>query len=144
MSLFSYDDYAHESKKNNVVSPRRASHGGIATSKKVRLPTQHRSPNHKCSLCERTDAKKYYLTEKECRWLCPACVIKNKNRDSKETVNFLKASTLGVKKMNESREKARKTRIENILKQKDHLTTYEKQAIKKKASSYVDTRRRID
>ena len=46
--------------------------------------------------------------------------------------------------MKESREKARKTRIENILKQKDHLTTYEKQAIKKKGSSYVDTRRRID
>lgn len=97
MSLFSYDDYAHESKKNNVVSPRRASHGGIATSKKIRLPTQHRSPNHKCSLCERKDAKKYYLTEKEVRWLCPVCVMKNKYRDIKEKTNFVKASRLHVK-----------------------------------------------
>jgi len=97
MSLFSYDNYAHESKKNKVVSPRRSSHGGITTSKKIRLPTQHRSPNHKCALCERKDAKKYYLTGKECRWLCPVCVIKNKNKYSKEKVNFLKASKLGVK-----------------------------------------------
>lgn len=46
--------------------------------------------------------------------------------------------------MNESQKKARKTRIENILKQKDHLTTYEKQAIKKKAGFYIDDRKRID
>ncbi len=46
--------------------------------------------------------------------------------------------------MNESQLKARKTRIENILKQKDHLTTYEKQALKKKTDLHVDTRRRID
>ena len=46
--------------------------------------------------------------------------------------------------MKESREKARKTRIENILKQKDHLTTYEKQALKKKLGFYPDTRKRID
>ena len=71
MSLFRYSDYADASKKNKIISPRRASHGGIATSRKVTLPTQHRSPNHKCSQCERKDAKKYYLTEKECRWLCP-------------------------------------------------------------------------
>jgi CRISPR/Cas system-associated protein Cas10 (large subunit of type III CRISPR-Cas system) len=97
MSLIRKSDYQQESKKNKIVSPRRSSHGGIATSKKVRLPTQHKSPNHKCSLCERKDAKKYYLTEKECRWLCPVCVIKNKNRDSKEKVNFLKASQLELK-----------------------------------------------
>ncbi|KKK80829.1 hypothetical protein LCGC14_2819560 [marine sediment metagenome] len=97
MSLFSYDDYAHASKKNNVVSPRRASHGGITTSKKVRFPTQHRSPNHKCSLCERKDAKKYYISEKEVRWLCPICVIKNKNKDSKEKVDFIRARQLGIK-----------------------------------------------
>ena len=46
--------------------------------------------------------------------------------------------------MNKSQLKARKTRIDNILKNKDYLTTYEKQAIKKKTSSYVDTIRRID
>jgi len=97
MSLLRKSDYQKESKKNNVVSPRRGSHGGIATSKKIRLPTQHRTPNHKCSQCTRTDAKKYYLTEKEVRWLCPVCVIKNKNRDSKEIPNFVKASRLSVK-----------------------------------------------
>lgn len=97
MSLFSYDDYAHESKKNKVVSPRRGSHGGIATSKKIRLPTQYRTLKYQCSQCERKDAKKYYISEKECRWLCPVCVIKNKNRDSKEKPNFIKASRLVVK-----------------------------------------------
>lgn len=97
MSLFRKSDYAEASKKNKVVSPHRASHGGIATSKKIRLPTQHRSPHHKCSLCTRTDAKKYYLTEKEVRWLCHVCVIKNQNRDSKEIPNFVKASRLIVK-----------------------------------------------
>ena len=97
MSLFRYSDYADASKKNKIISPRRASHGGIATSRKVTLPTQHRSPNHKCSQCERKDAKKYYLTEKECRWLCPICMIKNSNRNSKEIPNFVKASKLRVK-----------------------------------------------
>ncbi len=96
MSLLRKSDYQQESKKNNVVSPRRGSHGGIATSKKIILPTQHRTPNHKCSLCTRKDAKKYYLTEKEVRWLCPVCVIKNKNRDSKEIPNFVKASRLQI------------------------------------------------
>jgi len=45
--------------------------------------------------------------------------------------------------MNAAQLKGRKTRIENILKQKNHLTTYEKQAIKKK-KFYVDDRKRID
>jgi hypothetical protein len=94
MSLFRYSDYTAESKKNKVVSSRRGSHGGIATGSKIRLPTQHRSPSHPCSHCERKDAKKYYLTEKECRWLCPVCVIKNNNRNSKEKPHFVKASQL--------------------------------------------------
>ena len=98
MSLLRQSDYHKASKKNNIVSPRRGSHGGIATSKKIRLPTQHRSPTHKCSHCTRKDAKKYYISEKECRWLCPVCVIKNKSRDIKEKPNFVKASQLGVKK----------------------------------------------
>ena len=97
MIIFSKSDYERESKQNKVVSPRRASHGGIATSKKIRLPTQYRTLKHQCSHCERKDAKKYYISEKECRWLCPVCVIKNKNKDSKEKVNFLKASRLLVK-----------------------------------------------
>jgi len=97
MSLFRKSDYQQASKKNKVVSPHRASHGGITTSKKIRLPTQHKSPNHKCSQCQRTDAKKYPLTEKEVRWLCPLCVIKNKNKDIKEIPNFVKASRLLVK-----------------------------------------------
>jgi len=100
MSLFRYSDYTNESKKNKIVSPRRASHGGIATGRKVKLPTQYRTQNHKCSHCKRTDAKKYYLTEKEVRWLCPICVIKNNNRNSKEKPNFIKASKLQYKLTN--------------------------------------------
>lgn len=46
--------------------------------------------------------------------------------------------------MNEAQLKGRKTRIENILKQKNHLTTYEKQAIKRKSGFYIDVRKRID
>ncbi len=46
--------------------------------------------------------------------------------------------------MNKSQLKGRKTRIDNILKNKDHLTTYEKQAIKKKSGYYIDDRPRID
>ena len=97
MSLFSYSDYTNESKKNKVVSPRRGSHGGIATGKKITLPTQYRTPNHKCSQCERKDAKKYQITEKESRWLCVVCVKRYQNKNSKEKPNFIKASQLGVK-----------------------------------------------
>ena len=97
MSLFRKSDYSEASKKNKVVSPRRASHGGIATSKKIRQPTQHRSRNHKCSQCTRTDAKKYHLTEKEVRWLCPVCIIIHQNKNRKEKPNFIRASKLGIK-----------------------------------------------
>ena len=100
MSLFSKSDYERESKQNKVVSPRRGSHGGVRTGRKVKLPIQYRSKNHKCSHCTRTDAKKYYLTEKEVRWLCPACVIKNTNSNSKEKPNFIKASKLQYKLTN--------------------------------------------
>lgn len=97
MSLLRKSDYHKESKKNKVVSPRRGSHGGIATSKKIILPTQYRTIKHKCSHCIRTDATKYSISEKECRWLCSVCVIKNKNKDTKEIPNFVKASRLIVK-----------------------------------------------
>ena len=46
--------------------------------------------------------------------------------------------------MNEAQLRGRRTRIENILKQKNHLTTYEKQAIRKKSGYYIDVRKRID
>lgn len=105
MSLFRKSDYQQASKKNNVVSPRRASHGGIATSKKIRLPTQNRTPNHKCAHCPRKDASKYFISAKEVRWLCPVCKIKssrNKFTDNpnyfEERPNFLKASKMGVKR----------------------------------------------
>lgn len=51
MSLFRYSDYYAESKKNKVVSPRRASHGGVKTSKQVRLPTQYKSKVKYCRNC---------------------------------------------------------------------------------------------
>lgn len=103
MSLFRKSDYSQTSKKNNVVSPRRGSHGGITTSKKVTFPTQHRSPNHKCAHCTRKDASKYSISAKEVRWLCPVCKIRssrNKFTDNsnyfEERPNFLKASKMGV------------------------------------------------
>lgn len=94
MSVFSKSDYERESKHNKVVNPRRGSHGGIATSKKIKLPTQYRTTKHKCSQCTRTDAKKYSISEKEVRWLCLVCVNKNKTKDCKEMVNFIPASKL--------------------------------------------------
>ncbi len=96
-SLLRKSDYINSSKKNKLVSPRRASHGGIATSKKIRLPTQHKSLKHKCAHCTRTDAKQYSISEKETRWLCIVCVKKFHNKDSKEKPNFIKASMLRVK-----------------------------------------------
>ena len=95
MSFLRKSDYQQESKKNNVVSPRRGSHGGIATSKKVRLPSQYRTTKHKCSHCERTDAKKYSISEKEVRWLCILCVGIFTRKDNPERPNFVKASKLG-------------------------------------------------
>ena len=96
MSLLRQSDYVQASKKNNVVSPRRASHGGIALGKKVRLPTQHKSLNHKCSLCVRKDAKQFSISEKETRWLCVVCVARFQNKDTIEKPNFIRASMLRV------------------------------------------------
>lgn len=94
MSLFRYSDYIQASKKNKTISSKRASHGGIALGKKVKLPTQHRSPNHKCSLCTRKDAKKYFISTKDIRWLCINCVIKNQNKNTNEIPNFIAATKL--------------------------------------------------
>lgn len=98
MSLLRQSDYVNSSKKNNVVSPRRGSHGGIATSKKVRLPTQYKTKKHNCAHCPRTDAKQYHISEKETRWLCIQCVIKNTNSNAKEKPHFVRASMLRTKK----------------------------------------------
>ena len=47
--------------------------------------------------------------------------------------------------MNESQLKARKTKVLNNLKHKKLVTSYEKQAIKKKSSKfYIDDRKRIE
>ena len=94
MSLFRYDDYLQASKKNKVISSKRASHGGIATGKKVKLPTQYRTINHKCFLCPRKDAKKYTISPKEVRWLCIRCYHKNQNKNSTEIPHFIKATKL--------------------------------------------------
>ena len=96
MSLLRQSDYIQSSKKNNLISPRRASHGGIAIGKKVRLPTQCRSLNHKCSLCVRKDAKQYSISEKETRWLCIVCVARFQNKNTVEKPNFIRASKLRI------------------------------------------------
>jgi len=96
MSLLKKSDYSEASKKNKVISPRKASHGGISTSTKIRLPTQHKSLSHKCSHCTRTDAKKYYISEKEIRWLCIVCVGIFTRKDIPERPNFIRASRLRV------------------------------------------------
>ncbi len=75
MSLFRNSDYA---RKKEVVH-------------KTRLPTQHRTINHKCSQCTRKDAKKYSIGEKDVRWLCVVCVIKHNNKDVREKPNFISA-----------------------------------------------------
>jgi len=99
MSLLTKDDYINSSKKNNIVSPRRASHGGIATSKKIQLPTQHKLQKHNCAHCIRTDAKQYSISQKETRWLCASCVAKHNNSNVKEKPHFVKASKLRREKL---------------------------------------------
>lgn len=51
MSFITKKDYERESKHNKVVSPKRASHGGVKTSKQVRLPTQYKSKVQYCRNC---------------------------------------------------------------------------------------------
>jgi len=88
LSLFTPDDYRRE----NLQS--RPSNGRV--SKKTKLPTIFKTKPHNCSQCPRTDAKKYPVSGKEFRWLCPACLIKNNNRDKIEKPNFIRASKLQV------------------------------------------------
>ncbi len=106
MVYLTASDYLQESKKNKVVSPRRGSHGGIATSKKITLPTQYRTQKHMCSKCTRKDAVKYKITTKEVRWLCPLCLLKHNNKNLKEKPNFLPASKLWRKDQKSQQQKA--------------------------------------
>lgn len=94
MSLFRKSDYSQASKKNKVVSPRRASHGGITTSTRVKIPTQYKSQNHKCALCTRRDAKKFHISLYETRWLCSECTQRRQNKDVKEKPHFISARKL--------------------------------------------------
>jgi len=57
MSIFSKSDYKKESKHNKVVNPKRASHGGIKTSKQVKLPTQYKSKKVFCRNCNRQNTE---------------------------------------------------------------------------------------
>lgn len=58
MSLLRKSDYYQESKKNKIVNPRRSQHhGGIRTSKQVRLPTQYKSKKVFCRNCNRQNTE---------------------------------------------------------------------------------------
>lgn len=61
---------------------------------KTKLPTASRTKKHRCSQCQRTDAKLHYISIKEKRWLCEQCLNKNKNRDRKEKPNYTRASKM--------------------------------------------------
>ena len=57
MSFLTPEDYERESKQNKVVNPRRASHGGITTSRKVKLPTQYKSRKVFCRNCNKQNTE---------------------------------------------------------------------------------------
>ena len=47
-----------------------------------------------CSICKASKAQCVKVSEKEVRWLCYSCILKNNNRDKIERVNFIKAKEL--------------------------------------------------
>ncbi len=51
MVYLTLSDYLNSSKKNKIVSPRRASHGGIRTSPQVKLPSNLKSKKVFCRNC---------------------------------------------------------------------------------------------
>lgn len=57
MVYITQSDYLNESKKNKLVLPRRGSHGGIKTSKQVRLPTQYKSKKVYCRNCAKQNTE---------------------------------------------------------------------------------------
>ena len=63
--------------------------------KKVGFRKQDKTISHKCSQCTRVDAKKYRISEKEVRWLCPVHFDKFTNITI-EKPNFLKAKHIQV------------------------------------------------
>jgi len=81
LSLFTKDDYAQ--KKQTTYSP------------KTRLPTESKTKKHKCSQCDRTDAKMYLIGNYLGIRLCPIHKIKFLNQFQEEkNVNFVKAGRL--------------------------------------------------
>lgn len=66
----------------------------ITYMKKEHFRKQDKTKIHKCSQCTRKDARQYFITEKESRWLCPVHVMSYNKRDEKEKPHFIKASNL--------------------------------------------------
>lgn len=62
--------------------------------KKEHFRKSDKTKKHRCSQCERTDARKYDVSENESRWLCPSCVVRHNRCDEKERPHFVKASEL--------------------------------------------------
>lgn len=46
-----------------------------------------------CFICK-AKAQRVKVSEKEVRWLCYSCILKNNNRDKIEKVNYVRASEL--------------------------------------------------
>ncbi len=86
MSLIRRDDYVQASKHNKTKSPRRASHGGVSTSKKIRLATQDKSKQ--CSLCNNIATTTVQVSKKETRKLCSKHLADWKRKDFKYSVKF--------------------------------------------------------
>lgn len=80
MSIFRIGDYKQD--RSTVYS------------KKTRLPTSTKTKKHRCSHCQRNDAKRVSISEKEVRWLCVICIKIRENKNTKEKPNFVKATNL--------------------------------------------------
>jgi len=84
--MFRASDYERENRKTRPTNQR--------ISKKTKLDTNSKTLKHKCSQCERTDAKQYPISEKETRWLCLIHVERFQRKDVKERPNFIRGSQL--------------------------------------------------
>lgn len=84
--MFRAQEYAHENYKTRPRNQR--------VMKKTRLDTASKTIKHKCSQCERKDAKKYPVSEKEVRWLCPLHIAMFERKNVQEKPNFIKGSML--------------------------------------------------
>lgn len=63
---------------------------------KTRLPTQSKTTTRKCSQCTKNDARKYHISEKEVRWLCPIHFTLFTKIDDEKKPHFVKASKLDL------------------------------------------------